>query len=211
MLWIVSALGTSCWPLSLIPFLFGVVCSWESVCSLLLQHVFPNSAIPPYSSSQVVVPGGVTEQSTQLQAVQEICVLRPKTCFDRLCHIWRDIYSESHSYLQAHDTILLTGSICTPCKRKTYFVHETKKKRKKRSYVAIVNRTLTRKPIWHCQKTRRELSLAIQLKNKRLLYGSYKCATTDTLKKLSWHQHSITVITVSHCNKWKQNKWVTTI
>lgn len=114
----------------------------ESVCSLLLQHVFPNSAIPPFSCSQVLVPGGVTEHSTQLQAVQEICVLRPKTCFDRLCHIWRDIYSESHSFLQPHDTILLTGSICTPCKSKTYFAHGTKKK--KRSYVAIVNRILMR-------------------------------------------------------------------
>lgn len=102
----------------------------ESVCSLLLRHVFPNITIPSFSSSQVVVPGGVTEHSTELQAVQEICVLHPKTCFDRLCHIWRDIYSESHSFLQPHDTILLTGSICTPCKSKTYYA-QMKPKRKK--------------------------------------------------------------------------------
>lgn len=46
--------------------------------------------VAPLTFSQA---GGLTERSSQLQAVQETHVLCPKTCFDRLCHIWRDIYS----------------------------------------------------------------------------------------------------------------------
>lgn len=101
-----------------------------------------------------------------------------------------DIYYWSHSFLQEHDTILLTGSICTPSKSKTYFAQM--KAQKKRSYAPIVNKILLRVAHWHCQKTRLELSLVIQLKNKRLLYGSYKCATTD--KKISWLQHTTIVL-----------------
>lgn len=52
---------------------------------------------------------------------------------------------------------------------------------KKRSCVAIVSRILLRGNL-ALPKTKVELSLVIQFKNKRLLYGSYKCATTDTLK-----------------------------
>lgn len=66
-------------------------------------------------------------------------------------------------------------------KQNIFCTNETKNKR---SYVAIVSRILLREAAWHCWKTRVELSLVIQFKNKRLLYGSYKCATTDTLKSV---------------------------
>lgn len=106
-------------------------------CSRLLQHVFLNITPPPFLSQSSCVPGGVTEHSSQLQAVQEAHVLCPKTCFDRLCHIWWDIYSYNHSFLQQHDTILMTGSICTPCRSKTYFAQMKAKTKTKKKVICM--------------------------------------------------------------------------
>lgn len=87
--------------------------------------------------------------------------------------------------------ILLCGHM-TQYSWQVLFAHHAKAKHilhkrnqgggKKRSYEAIVSGMLSREAIWHCQTTGGELSLAIQFKNKRLLYGGYKCATTNTLK-----------------------------
>lgn len=94
----------------------------ESVCPQLAQHVFPNVSVPLFSSPVQSCSRWGDKHGAQPQAVQEIFqYFVQKTCFDRLCHIWRDIYSASHSFLRPHDTILLTGSICALCKSKTYF------------------------------------------------------------------------------------------
>lgn len=89
-------------------------------------------------------------------------------------------------------------------KQNIFCTNETKKKR---SYVAIVSGILMREAIWHCQKTGVALSLVLQLKNKGLLYGSYKCTVTDTLKTVL----ASTLHNGSHCNKRVQNNSVRVI
>lgn len=59
-LWIVTALGTSCWPFPLIPFLFGVVCTaevrWSQfvLCYYRMFFLTSPSPSPFFSLSQVM-------------------------------------------------------------------------------------------------------------------------------------------------------------
>ena len=60
---------------------------------------------------------------------------------------------------------------------------------KKRSDPAVVNRKVSPESRRHCQKSRRDLSLALGYKNKRLYYCSFRCVSpTDTLSR---PQHSV--------------------
>lgn len=154
----------------------------ESVCPQLAQHVFPNVSVPLFSSPVQSCSRWGDKHGAQPQAVQEIF----QYFFQSKKHVLTACATSGGIFiLQA---ILFCGHM-TQYSWQVLFAHSAKAKhifdkwnwKKKRSYLAIVSGILLREGIWHSQKSRLELSLVVQFKNKRL-YGHYKCATTDTLK-----------------------------
>lgn len=140
-LWIVSALGTSCWPLSLIPFLFGGG-ELELFHSLLLQHVFLNISIPPFFSfSQAVFQVG-WQSAVHSYRLSRKFVSSVQKHVLTVCATSGGVFTPKAILLLQHDTILLTGSICTTCTSITYFA--IKAIEKKRSFVLIVSKILLR-------------------------------------------------------------------
>lgn len=151
-----------------------------SVCSLLLRLVFPNISIPLFSSSQVMFQVGWQSTARSYRRSRKFVSSVQKHVLT-VCATSGGIFTPKAILFCSHMTQYSWQILFAHPAKAKHILHKWNQK-KRRSFVAIVSRILLREAIWRCQKTRLELSLVIQFKNKRLLYGSYKCATTDTLK-----------------------------
>lgn len=152
-LWIVTALGTSCWPLPLSPFLFGVVCTAEARWSqfvLCYYGVFsltsPSpSASPFFSLSQVMFQVGWQSTARSHRQSRKFVSSVQKHVLT-VCATSGGLFT-----LKA---ILFCGHM-TQCSWRALFWHpeiakqfkqmkEKKREKKKRSTSAIVSRMLLR-------------------------------------------------------------------
>lgn len=154
-LWIVTALGTSCWPLPLIPFLFGDVCRAEVRWSQFVlcyysvffltshHHHCPPSLAVSLSLSQVMFQVGWQSTACRHRQSRKFVSSVQKHVLT-VCATSGGLFTQqSHSSQQPHDTICMTGSVLTPWNSKTVVTNETRKK-KRGSTMAIVWRRLLR-------------------------------------------------------------------